>query len=318
MALFLLFLVRLVLSETINRNTAVDYSPVNCTSFPCIINCAADSSCRKTRISCPIIGTGLCTLNFMGNYAATESTINTGTSTTITITIDNLHSLYDAIIYANNTIGSKLTLNVNGDDSLRYTNIFAPYGVDSELNINCISSSGPHYDFVCANMKIYTDYSTSVSLITYSTYGFYQTVVYQYSDMIKSLISTHPNYINYRASVHLWASIYDRGFQEFIFYGTDHGNWTIYSQGFYGFYMSVIYADHSFITNDKYTITVSDSANGETQCITDMTLYASQNNGIIKLIGYETSAFRFDSNNYFELICNKPEMSLYSLEIVAI
>ncbi len=65
--------------------------------------------------------------------------------------------------------------------------------------------------------------------------------------------------------------------------------------------------------------TVSDSVSGaETQSITNMKLYAAQNNGIIKLVGYETSAFRFDAVNYFELICNRPEMSLYSLEIKAI
>ncbi len=157
------------------------------------------------------------------------------------------HHKYQSNQFQNHPMSSLQTANV--------TSLIEPIdGFDSELNINCISYSGSHYDFVCANMKIYTDYSTTVSLTTYATYGFYQTTIYQYSDITKSPISTDPNYINYRASVNLWASIYDRGFQEFIMYATDHGNFTIYSEGIYGFYGSIIHADHSFVTTQQYTI----------------------------------------------------------------
>eukprot|EP01084_Bolivina_argentea_P074338 134866_1 len=293
------------LCETIDRSTPQDYSPIMCISFPCIINCNAVDSCRNTNISCPLSGDGDCHIHLIEDNAARDSTIYTGNAQNIFINCNGPFSLYSATIHAYQRKHSKLTINVlNVFDPLYSSTIYGTYGENSELNIMC-GSPTVHGDYLCANMIIYDDYSTNVNLRSYSYYGFHSTEVRtNISDIIPTI---NKNGIDptYRGTVRLWtSSFYYGAFYLFKYYGTDHGNWFIESQVQNGFYESVIYADHSFITNESYSINVTGST--EVESIGSLTLYAAQNNVNIVLLGQSLRAFQTTWALVFKLICNSP------------
>eukprot|EP01084_Bolivina_argentea_P293295 504407_1 len=317
--LFLTFTLLIVVQcETINRDISPDYSPITCTSFPCIINCNVASSCRNTNISCPLSGDGDCFIQFTGSYAAQDSILYTGNAQDIIINCTALNSLRSATIHAYQRRGSKLTINVLGTgDPLEFATIYSPYGENSELNINCGSES-IHGEYLCASMKIYDDYSTNVNLRSYSTYGFRATEVRTNLTVIITEINRNGIDPIIRGSVKLWSSQYDGGFYLFKYWGTNHGNWFIESEGVNGFYESVIYADHSFITNESYTINVTGS--NEAESIGSLNLYAAQNNVNIVLLAKSLRAFQTTGALIFKLICNSPlnNLVINSLSMTAI
>eukprot|EP01084_Bolivina_argentea_P167011 289930_1 len=299
-----LFLLKLLLSihlkaDTISRNIINDYSPVSCETYPCIINCNEASSCRNTNISCPTTGEGICFINIAGSNAARNSIIYTHSATLIHINANGAYGLHASIVYAHTKIGSQLIMNSISNYGLRFATIYSPYGEGSELSITCTTST----TYTCANMQIYDDYSTTVNLYGYVSSAFTNTIV-------RNMFTDNTNYNitkslsvnkNYRASVNIYSE--DVSFQSFIYYGTDHGNWTIESRiGTQSqFLNAIIFADHSFVTDDSYTISViSEQSYG----ISNLKLYAAQNNVNIKLIGYDYGFWDSTTGQYFNLICS--------------
>eukprot|EP01084_Bolivina_argentea_P228567 386012_1 len=212
LSLLLVLLVR-ANCETINRDQTTDYTPVSCTSFPCIINCNVDSSCRNTNISCPSIGSGNCAINLIGSDSARNSIIFSNNAIYINISCNGATSLQSSVIHAYQIVDTKLYIDVlHNSDPLRYTTIYAPYGITSELNINCGSNSITG-DYLCADMKIYDDYSTNVYLKSYSTYGFHSTEIR--SNITEIFGITKSFDITYRGSVNLFSFISDGGFYLF-------------------------------------------------------------------------------------------------------
>eukprot|EP01084_Bolivina_argentea_P167010 289929_1 len=280
--------------DVIPRDTPDQSTEILCTSFPCIINCNADNSCHSTNISCPLIGDGNCTINLIGVSAAHHSIINTGNSSNIYINSNGQSSFQYGIIYANNKKNNKLIINGIGDTALQYSKIYTSYGDNSELSMLCGNDGTP--DYICSNIEIYDHFSTNINLQSHCYRCFYQTEIRRNPKIAEI--------INYRGYVNIYASaIKSNQFEEFIYYGTDHGNWTIESRiGTQSqFLNAIIFADHSFVTDDSYTISViSEQSYG----ISNLKLYAAQNNVNIKLIGYDYGFWDSTTGQYFNLICS--------------
>ena len=81
-------------------------------------------------------------------------------------------------------------------------------------------------------------------------------------------------------------------FHSLEYYGTNHGNWYLSSDAYYSFYGAVIYADHDFKDNSKSYEIIVDSGEETAKSIAWLTLYVSQPNVDITLIGKTTNAFR--------------------------
>eukprot|EP01084_Bolivina_argentea_P010802 20139_1 len=313
-----LLLIVLTYGETFNRTQSNYQQPVACTSFPCIINCDETNSCRDTTISCGnSIGGGVCIINLKGTYSGYQSNIFTQSATDITINVDGYECFRYGYILANTVVGAKLYIDVNGPNySFREIELYAPYGVGSELTIICGTDS-TNYD--CYDGRIYNDYSTKTSLYSHSIYGFEYTEVSQQLAIIKNNNPSDPLYINYRASVILYCSTGDRGFQNFKYLTRDHGNFTVEGHGKWAFLRSTLRADHTFITNEEYYITVKDTTGDETTSLGSFELYASQNNAHINIIAesaYATTHSDGDSAYFFHLIAHRSDFVLSDLTVV--
>eukprot|EP01084_Bolivina_argentea_P098957 177898_1 len=299
--LWITILVEAIDSETIDRNTSPDYSVVTCNTFPCIINCNVVDSCRDTKIYCPVltstpISDRNCTLNINDENGAYGSEIFTGTSINIQINALASHALHAGKIHADSVIGSKLIIDSIGDYALANTVLYTPYGEGSEVTMKCGNDGDTVY--ICSNMEIYDHYTTNINLFSHAFSGFTNTIIMPNTNISTQNISNS----TYRGSVTLFSSTQDNAFVDFKYYGTDHGNWMIHSQGHLGFHGAIIFADHSFITNDYYSIIVI--GGGDTASISSLKLYAAQNNGNIILLGEAPRTFADSSTSYFQLICN--------------
>eukprot|EP01084_Bolivina_argentea_P054298 99622_1 len=117
-----------IYGETINRDTASTSAVIECSTWPCIINCNVAVSCYYGKISCPTTGSGDCTINIRADSAGERSTINTGTATNVEINLSGYESLWLANINSGDV--NNFAVNVNDANRALF---------NSEININSVA-----------------------------------------------------------------------------------------------------------------------------------------------------------------------------------
>ncbi len=238
-------------SETLTYNTS-NTAPavIECIdpSTNCTINCVAFASCSQKPIHCHRNGsltTSACFINLIGNESGKASSIYTHQSSIVHLNVLATNAFSNSSIYAHEKMGSKLYLYSEADYGAQNSDIYCPIGQGSLCSIICGGHKG------CRSNHIYDDWTTEVFMQTFGVggYSFFNTEIKNIFDNSTLNISPdNDNYTglnrSYRAPVFLTAcdKKSKNAWQNFKYYGHNHGNWTLYGLGNDMFRSAQIYA----------------------------------------------------------------------------